>query len=200
MEETLLVKDHPLSLQVLQLTESVLHHNPRCLGDASLKTIIHTVSSRTCRGYDLHTLLCLEVLDTVLKYSDIPHDELMAVLTAFCVLMCDEKIREQAWSLVRALLTSHMGHRTRTALITILNDSGAERREQPNPNDECNEKNMKMVLRGAIFCLGNANWGAGQVDAVRSSLGKMIEPLRNVVRIDEIICAGKCSNKLTSFV
>ncbi|KAJ1358099.1 hypothetical protein KIN20_016409 [Parelaphostrongylus tenuis] len=44
-------------------------------------------------------------------FSDLPRSELMSVVTTFCVLVCENKFRQQAWSLARSLLTSQMGHR-----------------------------------------------------------------------------------------
>lgn len=51
--------------------------------------------------------------------------------------------------------------RTRKALISILNGTGTGQRPhgERRANDEPNEKKMKKMLRGAIFCLANANWG-----------------------------------------
>ncbi|KHJ92506.1 Rap/ran-GAP [Oesophagostomum dentatum] len=114
----------------------------------------------------------------------------MAVVATFCVLVCENRFREQAWSLARALLTSQMGQRTRKALISILNGTGTGQRPQGErrANDELNEKKMKRMLRGAIFCLANANWGTAQIDAVRCSPASIIEPMRNAVQVDETVC------------
>lgn len=190
VKETLTVKEHPLALQVLQLCQHVIQHNAAYMGEDSMKSIVHSVCVRACQNLDNLTAFCLEILDSVLKYSDLPRTELMSVVTTFCVLVCDNKVREQAWSLARALLTSQMAHRTRKALLSILNGTGIAHRSQGDrrANDESYEKKMKLVLRGAIFCLANANWGAGQIDAVKCSPGSIIEPMRNAIQVDETIC------------
>ncbi|KAK6732660.1 hypothetical protein RB195_016805 [Necator americanus] len=188
--ETLLAKDHPQTLLVLELAQHLIQHNAAFIGDESLKTIVHAVCVRACKTMDPLISNCLEVLDSVLKYSDLPPSELMSVVATFCVLVCENKFREQAWSLARSLLTSQMGQRTRKALISILNGTGTGQRlhGERRANDEPNEKKMKRMLRGAIFCLANANWGTAQIDTVRCSLASIIEPMRNAVQVDETIC------------
>ncbi|ETN78095.1 hypothetical protein NECAME_10602 [Necator americanus] len=211
--ETLLAKDHPQTLLVLELAQHLIQsvscaikvtvpqpvyrltyirHNAAFIGDESLKTIVHAVCVRACKTMDPLISNCLEVLDSVLKYSDLPPSELMSVVATFCVLVCENKFREQAWSLARSLLTSQMGQRTRKALISILNGTGTGQRlhGERRANDEPNEKKMKRMLRGAIFCLANANWGTAQIDTVRCSLASIIEPMRNAVQVDETICYG----------
>ncbi|KAJ1358100.1 hypothetical protein KIN20_016410 [Parelaphostrongylus tenuis] len=49
-------------------------------------------------------------------------------------------------------------------------------------------KKLKRMLRGAVFCLANANWGTAQIDTVRCSPGSIIEPMRNAIQVDETIC------------
>ncbi|WKX96204.1 hypothetical protein Q1695_012557 [Nippostrongylus brasiliensis] len=190
IRETLLVKENALAKQVLQLTQQVIIHNAAYMGEESMKSVVHVVCVRACQNMDSLTSFCLEILDNVLKYSDLPRTELMSVVTTFCVLVCDNRIREQAWSLARSLLTSQMGHRTRKALLSILNGNGMGQRSygERRANDEPNERKMRLVLRGAIFCLANANWGAAQIDAVRCSPGNIIEPMRNSIQFDETIC------------
>ncbi|EYB98228.1 hypothetical protein Y032_0133g1782 [Ancylostoma ceylanicum] len=188
--ETLLAKDHPQALLVLQLAQHLIQHNAAFIGEATMKTIVHAVCVRACKTMDPLISNCLDVLDSVLKYSDLPPCELMSVVATFCVLVCENRFREQAWSLARSLLTSQMGQRTRKALISILNGTGTGQRihGERRANDEPNEKKMKRMLRGAIFCLANANWGPAQIDAVRCSPASIIEPMRNAIQVDETIC------------
>ncbi|PIO62566.1 hypothetical protein TELCIR_15871, partial [Teladorsagia circumcincta] len=111
------------------------------------------------------------------------------VVRTVCVRACRGYDRLTSFCL--EILDSVLKYRTRKALISILNDSCVGQRSQGNrrANDEYNEKKIKMVLRGAIFCLASASWGTGQIDAVRYSLGSIIEPMRNVTQVDEVICA-----------
>ncbi|KJH45120.1 hypothetical protein DICVIV_08846 [Dictyocaulus viviparus] len=187
ISQTLLIKEHPQASLVLQLAQSLIQHNAPFIGDHAMKHIVHTVCVRACKAVDALTAHCLDVLDNVLKYSDLPRSELMSVVTTFCVLVCENKFREQAWLLARSLLTSQMGHRTRKALLSILNGVRVQPYGEKRVNDDLNEKKLKRMLRGAIFCLANANWGT-TIDTIRCSPGSIIEPMRNAIQIDEMIC------------
>uniref|UniRef100_A0A1I7XTL6 DUF3384 domain-containing protein n=1 Tax=Heterorhabditis bacteriophora TaxID=37862 RepID=A0A1I7XTL6_HETBA len=186
IKHTLFEKDHPQSLLVLQLAQMFIQHNSAFIGDGKMTIIVHSVCIRACKTMEPLTKNCLDVLDSVLKYSDLPRGELMSVVTTICVLVCDPKFRQQAWALAKALLTSQIGHRTRKSLISILNGNG--RRKGTSVNDEPNEKKMKRMLKGAVFCLANANWGTSQIDTVRCSPANVIEPMENAVKVDENIC------------
>ncbi|KHJ92507.1 hypothetical protein OESDEN_07605 [Oesophagostomum dentatum] len=67
--ETLLAKDHPQALLVLQLAQHLIQHNSAFIGEENMKTIVHAVCVRACKTMDPLISYCLDVLDSVLKYG-----------------------------------------------------------------------------------------------------------------------------------
>ncbi|PAV76603.1 hypothetical protein WR25_26492 isoform B [Diploscapter pachys] len=175
--------EHPQALHVLQLVQSYIKSNAAFISEENTVKILEQVCRRGSQGKsEALTKECLNIVDSVLKFSDMPRSSLFEVVSMVVILVCDvTNYKEQSWKLAKSLLTSQLGHRTFKVMLRILEiDGGIEGIDQ---------KAFERMLRGCVFCLANANWGTSQIDTVRVITPALIIPhMQKAVAVSESIC------------
>ncbi|PAV90006.1 hypothetical protein WR25_21038 [Diploscapter pachys] len=178
--------EHPQALHVLQLVQSYIKSNAAFISEENTVKILEQVCRRGSQGKsEALTKECLNIVDSVLKFSDMPRSSLFEVVSMVVILVCDvTNYKEQSWKLAKSLLTSQLGHRTFKVMLRILEiDGGIEGVDQ---------KAFERMLRGCVFCLANANWGTSQIDTVRVITPALIIPhMQKAVAVSESICRGR---------
>uniref|UniRef100_A0A0N5AU55 Rap-GAP domain-containing protein n=1 Tax=Syphacia muris TaxID=451379 RepID=A0A0N5AU55_9BILA len=147
------VSDHPQALRIIQFGQQLIKWNAGFMLENCLDEITHKVCERIYYKTDHLTYECLKLLDTILKFGDIPDKKLITFVTTLCSLVNRSEIRKDAWLLMRDLLRSRSGHRTLVLLIKIIAAG-------KHYNDE------KIVI-GAVSIVTMALWGSQRVETLR---------------------------------
>ncbi|XP_071965999.1 tuberin-like isoform X2 [Antedon mediterranea] len=95
----------------------------------------------------------LSVLDAVVCYRNLPTESLQRFIITLCRLLSVKKYCEASWELMRKMLGTHLGHGGIYKMCCILED-------RQNLHDP-------MLLKGAVFFIGMALWGARRVSSLK---------------------------------
>nr|XP_045602485.1 tuberin-like [Procambarus clarkii] len=100
-------------------------------------------------GSESEAFLCLRVLDAVLAYSYLPSSALPTFITALTRAVSMPELTLESWKIMRNLLGTHLGNSGLCVLCHLIrNNSDA------------------LMVRGAIFFLTTALWGANKVSSL----------------------------------
>lgn len=104
--------------------------------------ILHICTHTTLAG-DLRA--CINVVDAIVTYGDIPSNKLTECIKVLCSIHClVNDVQVEAWRSISNLSRSHNGQSTVRILLSILNDP---------PADSVDEKQSIREIRGAISVL-----------------------------------------------
>ncbi|KAK4874613.1 hypothetical protein RN001_013973 [Aquatica leii] len=87
---------------------------------------------------------CIEVLDTILAYSNLPSDILPHFIAILCRTVNEELYCHLSWQVMRNLLGTHMGHASLYTMCQML--------EEPSLRQDGG------LLRGAVFFINMGLW------------------------------------------
>ncbi|CAI4224137.1 unnamed protein product [Auanema sp. JU1783] len=180
VEKTLAEYDHPQAINVLQLAQQFIRHNSAFICRDSINTLLKCICERGCKRNDSLTQECLKSIDCIMIFSELPSDKLYNVVAVLCIQVCDDTFRRQAWSLTRKLLNSHLGHRARSHLQNILQDSEMLKKDT--------NSDFIKVVRGAVFCLTDAIWGTHKIDMFVWSPAAAIPYFEKAMAADVNVC------------
>ncbi|XP_029433255.1 tuberin isoform X4 [Rhinatrema bivittatum] len=144
-----------LSSEFLQLLVNLVKFNSCYLDQyiAPMVQLICLLCNRTASSVDIE--VSLQVLDAVVCYNCLPPESLPGFIITLCRTINVKELCEPCWKLMRNLLGTHLGHSAVYNMCRIMEDS------------------MYMedaaVLRGAVFFVGMALWGAHRLSTLKNS-------------------------------
>ncbi|XP_043312065.1 tuberin isoform X9 [Cervus elaphus] len=97
----------------------------------------------------------LQVLDAVVCYNCLPAESLPLFIVTLCRTINVKELCEPCWKLMRNLLGTHLGHSAIYHMCRIMEDR-AYMEDAP-------------LLRGAVFFVGMALWGAHRLYSLKNS-------------------------------
>ncbi|XP_014321765.1 tuberin isoform X6 [Myotis lucifugus] len=97
----------------------------------------------------------LQVLDAVVCYNCLPAESLPLFIVTLCRTINVKELCEPCWKLMRNLLGTHLGHSAIYNMCRIMEDR-AYMEDAP-------------LLRGAVFFVGMALWGAHRLHSLKNS-------------------------------
>ncbi|PNJ01748.1 TSC2 isoform 9 [Pongo abelii] len=97
----------------------------------------------------------LQVLDAVVCYNCLPAESLPLFIVTLCRTINVKELCEPCWKLMRNLLGTHLGHSAIYNMCHLMEDR-AYMEDAP-------------LLRGAVFFVGMALWGAHRLYSLRNS-------------------------------
>uniref|UniRef100_A0A8C7K368 Tuberin N-terminal domain-containing protein n=1 Tax=Oncorhynchus kisutch TaxID=8019 RepID=A0A8C7K368_ONCKI len=100
--------------------------------------------NRTTASTDIE--MALQVLDAVVCYNCLPSDSLTVFIITLCRTVNVKEFCESCWKLMRKVLGTHLGHSAIYTMCRIMEER-AYMEDSP-------------LLRGAVFFVGMALWGA----------------------------------------
>ncbi|KAJ4432765.1 hypothetical protein ANN_21404 [Periplaneta americana] len=169
----------------------------KLVGALSLPTTIkikdRSIQRNTCflccwSNSEQVVLTCLEVLDTVVCYSNLPSDSLHIFISALCRTVNVEAYCQSSWKVMRDLLGTHMGHSALYTMCKILQDPGAVQ--------------DVYLLRGAVFHVNMGLWGTKRVatlkctpSSVLPSFLRALESNHSVVTYEVMLSIQRLVNK-----
>ncbi|KAM4604162.1 tuberin isoform 5-T6 [Polymixia lowei] len=109
--------------------------------------------NRTTSSTDIE--VALQVLDAVVCYNCLPSDSLTVFIITLCRTVNVKEFCETCWKLMRKVLGTHLGHSAIYTMCRIME-------ERVYVEDA-------PLLRGAVFFVGMALWGAHRLPALKNT-------------------------------
>ncbi|KAL2087013.1 hypothetical protein ACEWY4_018072 [Coilia grayii] len=130
--------------------------------------------NRTTSSTDIE--VALQVLDAVVCYNCLPSDSLTIFIITLCRTVNVKEFCESCWKLMRKVLGTHLGHSAIYTMCHIME-------ERAYTEDAA-------LLRGAVFFVGMALWGAHRLPALKNT---------PTLVLPSFFKAMTCANELVSY-
>ncbi|XP_017895317.1 PREDICTED: tuberin isoform X5 [Capra hircus] len=147
--------DVGLSSEFLLVLVNLVKFNS-CYLDEYIASMVHMVCLlcvQTVSSVDIE--VSLQVLDAVVCYNCLPAESLPLFIVTLCRTINVKELCEPCWKLMRNLLGTHLGHSAIHHMCRIMEDR-AYMEDAP-------------LLRGAVFFVGMALWGAHRLYSLKNS-------------------------------
>ncbi|XP_058632531.1 tuberin isoform X4 [Onychostoma macrolepis] len=151
----LLWMDIGLSSDFLHVLVNLVKFNS-CYLDENVSLMVQKVCllcNRTTSSTDIE--VALQVLDAVVCYNCLPSDSLTVFIITLCRTVNVKEFCESCWKLMRKVLGTHLGHSAIYTMCRIME-------ERVYSEDAA-------LLRGAVFFVGMALWGAHRLPALKNT-------------------------------
>ncbi|XP_054991382.1 tuberin isoform X2 [Sorex araneus] len=168
--------DVGLSSEFLLVLVNLVKFNS-CYLDEHIASMVHMICLlcvQTVSPVDIE--VSLQVLDAVVCYNCLPAESLPLFLVTLCRTINVKELCEPCWKLMRNLLGTHLGHSAICNMCHIMEDR-AYMEDAP-------------LLRGAVFFVGMALWGAHRLCSLRNSPASVLPSFYE---------AMTCPNELVSY-
>uniref|UniRef100_A0A452VB59 Tuberin n=1 Tax=Ursus maritimus TaxID=29073 RepID=A0A452VB59_URSMA len=149
--------DVGLSSEFLLVLVNLVKFNS-CYLDEYIASMVHMICLlcvQTVSSVDIE--VSLQVLDAVVCYNCLPAESLPLFIVTLCRTINVKELCEPCWKLMRNLLGTHLGHSAIYNMCRIMEDRRVPYREDA------------PLLRGAVFFVGMALWGAHRLYSLKNS-------------------------------
>uniref|UniRef100_A0A7N6A2Y8 Tuberin n=1 Tax=Anabas testudineus TaxID=64144 RepID=A0A7N6A2Y8_ANATE len=123
-----------------------------------LHVLVNLVKFNSCyldQNAKRFALFSLQVLDAVVCYNCLPSDSLTVFIITLCRTVNVKEFCESCWKLMRKVLGTHLGHSAIYTMCRIMEER-VYMEDAP-------------LLRGAVFFVGMALWGAHRLPALKNT-------------------------------
>ncbi|XP_036771864.1 tuberin isoform X8 [Manis pentadactyla] len=147
--------DVGLSSEFLLVLVNLVKFNS-CYLDEYIAPMVHMICLlcvQTVSSMDIE--VSLQVLDAVVCYNCLPAESLTLFLVTLCRTVNAKELCGPCWKLMRNLLGTHLGHSAIYNMCRLMEDR-AYMEDAP-------------LLRGAVFFVGMALWGAHRLYSLKNS-------------------------------
>ncbi|XP_037363681.1 tuberin isoform X4 [Talpa occidentalis] len=147
--------DVGLSSEFLLVLVNLVKFNS-CYLDEHISAMVNMICLlcvQTVSSVDIE--VSLQVLDAVVCYNRLPAESLPLFLVTLCRTVNVKELCEPCWKLMRNLLGTHLGHSAICNMCRVMEDR-AYMEDAP-------------LLRGAVFFVGMALWGAHRLYSLKNS-------------------------------
>ncbi|CAL8330550.1 unnamed protein product [Lota lota] len=151
----LLWMDNGLTSDFLNVLVNLVKFNS-CYLDQNVSIMVQKICllcNRTTSSTDIE--VALQVLDAVVCYNCLPSDSLTVFIITLCRTVNVKEFCETCWKLMRKVLGTHLGHSAIYTMCRIME-------ERAYVEDAA-------LLRGAVFFVGMALWGAHRLPALKNT-------------------------------
>ncbi|KAF5913800.1 hypothetical protein HPG69_002662 [Diceros bicornis minor] len=159
--------DVGLSSEFLLVLVNLVKFNS-CYLDEYIASMVHMICLlcvQTVSSVDIE--VSLQVLDAVVCYNCLPAESLPLFIVTLCRTINVKELCEPCWKLMRNLLGTHLGHSAIYNMCRLMEN----RRVWAGPGADGRGAYMEdaPLLRGAVFFVGMALWGAHRLYSLRNS-------------------------------
>ncbi|XP_028310961.1 tuberin-like isoform X2 [Gouania willdenowi] len=172
----LLWMDIGLTSDFLHVLVNLVKFNS-CYLDQNVSIMVQKICllcNRTTSSTDIE--VAIQVLDAVVCYNCLPSDSLTVFIITLCRTVNVKEFCESCWKLMRKVLGTHLGHSAIYTMCRIM------------------EERMYMedapLLRGAVFFVGMALWGAHRLPALKNTPTLVLPSFHK---------AMSCANEVVSY-
>ncbi|XP_076845462.1 tuberin isoform X2 [Brachyhypopomus gauderio] len=147
--------DTDLTADFLHVLVNLVKFNS-CYLDQNVSLMVQKICllcNRTTSSSDIE--VALQVLDAVVCYNCLPSDSLAIFIVTLCRTVNVKEFCESCWKLMRKVLGTHLGHSAIYTMCRIME-------ERAYTEDAA-------LLRGAVFFVGMALWGAHRLPALKNT-------------------------------
>uniref|UniRef100_A0A671PSW3 Tuberin n=1 Tax=Sinocyclocheilus anshuiensis TaxID=1608454 RepID=A0A671PSW3_9TELE len=147
--------DIGLSSDFLHVLVNLVKFNS-CYLDENVSLMVQKICllcNRTTCSTDIE--VALQVLDAVVCYNCLPSDSLTVFIITLCRTVNVKEFCEFCWKLMRKVLGTHLGHSAIYTMCRVME-------ERVYSEDAA-------LLRGAVFFVGMALWGAHRLPALKNT-------------------------------
>ncbi|KAM6972242.1 LOW QUALITY PROTEIN: tuberin [Aplochiton taeniatus] len=172
----LLWMDIGLSSDFLHVLVNLVKFNS-CYLDQNVSIMVQKICvlcNRTTSSTDIE--VALQVLDAVVCYNCLPSDSLTVFIITLCRTVNVKEFCESCWKLMRKVLGTHLGHSAIYTMCRIMEER-VYMEDAP-------------LLRGAVFFVGMALWGAYRLPALKNT---------PTLVLPSFYKAMVCANEVVSF-
>uniref|UniRef100_A0A3Q0RWB6 Tuberin n=1 Tax=Amphilophus citrinellus TaxID=61819 RepID=A0A3Q0RWB6_AMPCI len=151
----LLWMDIGLTSDFLHVLVNLVKFNS-CYLDQNVSVMVQKICllcNRTTSSTDIE--VSLQVLDAVVCYNCLPSDSLTVFIITLCRTVNVKEFCESCWKLMRKVLGTHLGHSAIYTMCRIMEER-VYMEDAP-------------LLRGAVFFVGMALWGAHRLPALKNT-------------------------------
>ncbi|XP_034043215.1 tuberin [Thalassophryne amazonica] len=151
----LLWMDIGLTSDFLHVLVNLVKFNS-CYLDQNVSIMVQKICylcNRTTASADIE--VALQVLDAVVCYNCLPSDSLTIFIITLCRTVNVKEFCESCWKLMRKVLGTHLGHSAIYTMCRIMEER-VYMEDAP-------------LLRGAVFFVGMALWGAHRLPALKNT-------------------------------
>uniref|UniRef100_A0A4W6CEZ4 Tuberin n=1 Tax=Lates calcarifer TaxID=8187 RepID=A0A4W6CEZ4_LATCA len=151
----LLWMDIGLTSDFLHVLVNLVKFNS-CYLDQNVSIMVQKICllcNRTTSSTDIE--VALQVLDAVVCYNCLPSDSLTIFIITLCRTVNVKEFCESCWKLMRKVLGTHLGHSAIYTMCRIMEER-VYMEDAP-------------LLRGAVFFVGMALWGAHRLPALKNT-------------------------------
>lgn len=151
----LLWMDIGLTSDFLHVLVNLVKFNS-CYLDQNVSIMVQKICllcNRTVSSTDIE--VALQVLDAVVCYNCLPSDSLTVFIITLCRTVNVKEFCESCWKLMRKVLGTHLGHSAIYTMCRIMEER-VYMEDAP-------------LLRGAVFFVGMALWGAHRLPALKNT-------------------------------
>ncbi|XP_031419844.1 tuberin isoform X1 [Clupea harengus] len=168
--------DMGLTADFLHVLVNLVKFNS-CYLDQNVSLMVQKICllcNRTTSSTDIE--VALQVLDAVVCYNCLPSDSLTIFIITLCRTVNVKEFCESCWKLMRKVLGTHLGHSAIYTMCHIME-------ERAYSEDAA-------LLRGAVFFVGMALWGAHRLPALKNT---------PTLVLPSFFKAMTCANELVSY-
>lgn len=141
-------------LDFLNMIVNVIKYNAAYIDQEIVSGLVQNICLLCCNSPVQQVVLaCLQVLDTIVCYSNLPPDSLATFIGALCRTVNMEVYCPTSWKIMRNLLGTHLGHSSLYTMCQFLQD--------PSSASDVG------LLRGAVFYINMALWGDKRVATLK---------------------------------
>ncbi|MBN3282001.1 TSC2 protein, partial [Polyodon spathula] len=147
--------DAGLTADFLRVLVNLVKFNS-CYLDQNVSQMVHKIClmcNRTTASTDIE--VSLQVLDAVVCYNCLPSDSLPVFIITLCRTVNVKEFCESCWKLMRKVLGTHLGHSAIYTMCRVME-------ERAYMEDAA-------LLRGAVFFVGMALWGAHRLSTLKNT-------------------------------
>uniref|UniRef100_A0A3Q2P8U8 Tuberin n=1 Tax=Fundulus heteroclitus TaxID=8078 RepID=A0A3Q2P8U8_FUNHE len=147
--------DIGLTSDFLHVLVNLVKYNS-CYLDQNVSIMVQKICllcNRTTSSTDIE--VALQVLDAVVCYNCLPSDSLTVFIITLCRTVNVKEFCESCWKLMRKVLGTHLGHSAIYTMCRIMEER-VYMEDAP-------------LLRGAVFFVGMALWGAHRLPALKNT-------------------------------
>ncbi|XP_053531955.1 tuberin isoform X2 [Ictalurus punctatus] len=147
--------DTDLTADFLHVLVNLVKFNS-CYLDQNVSQMVQKICllcNRTTSSTDIE--VALQVLDAVVCYNCLPSNSLTVFIITLCRTVNVKEFCESCWKLMRKVLGTHLGHSAIYTMCRIME-------ERAYMEDAA-------LLRGAVFFVGMALWGAHRLPALKNT-------------------------------
>lgn len=177
MEWMKTVVDNNQTMMFLGILVNIIKYNAAHIDDDVLSLLVCNVCYIVL--YKEQTLIprCLDIFDAVICYCTMPPEVLPTFTRTFCLLINWHAFSTTCWKIMKNVLGTHMGHSSVFIMCNLL---------QIDPDSQ--EKHNINYLRGSLFSVSQAKWGAKEYPNVKVTLSSILTYMNSALQCNHPFC------------